>query len=151
MMNRRQTLIVFLVGVVGLGLLMGATNLPGAWYASLNKPSFDPPNWIFAPTWTALYVMIAIAGWRTYLQEQNPLPLQLWFLQMALNFSWSPMFFRMHNILLGLAIILAMLATIVGFIYVQAKENRAAALLFIPYAAWVSFASLLNYDLYRLN
>ncbi len=62
MMNRRQTLIVFLVGVVCLGLLRGATNLPGVWYASLNKSSFDPPSWIFAPTWTALYVMTRTPG-----------------------------------------------------------------------------------------
>jgi translocator protein len=151
MMNRRQSLIVFLVGVVGIGWLIGATNLPGEWYAALNKPSFNPPNWVFAPAWTVLYILIAIAGWKTYLQEQNGLALQLWLLQMLLNFSWSPVFFRYHHMALALMIILAMLAAITGFVYVQARENRTAALLFIPYAAWVSFASLLNYSLYRLN
>jgi tryptophan-rich sensory protein len=151
MMNRRLSLAVFLLAVVGTGWLIGATNLPGAWYASLRKPPFNPPNWIFAPTWTVLYILIAIAGWKTWLQERNSLPMQLWFLQMLLNFSWTPVFFRMHNMAFGLAIILALLATIVGFIWVQSRDNRLAAGLFIPYAAWVSFASMLNYNLYRLN
>ena len=150
MMNRRQSLLVFLVAVVGVGWLIGATNLPGAWYADLSKPAFNPPNWIFAPAWTVLYVMIAIAGWRTWLQENN-LALQLWFAQMLLNFSWSPVFFRLHKMGLGLAIILTLLATIVGFIAVQIRENRLAAGLFVPYAAWVAFASALNYSLLKLN
>ena len=111
----------------------------------------NPPNWIFAPVWTVLYVMIAIAGWRTWLQENNSLALQLWFAQMLLNFSWSPVFFRLHKMGLGLAIILTLLATIVGFIAVQIRENRLAASLFVPYAAWVAFAPALNYSLLRLN
>ena len=151
MMNRRQSLLVFLVAVVGVGWLIGATNLPGAWYADLSKPAFNPPNWIFAPAWTVLYVMIAIAGWRTWLQENNSVALQLWFAQMLLNFSWSPTFFRLHKMGLGLAIILTLLATIVGFIAVQIRENRLAAGLFVPYAAWVAFASALNYSLLKLN
>ena len=77
--------------------------------------------------------------------------MQLWFAQMALNFTWSPTVFTLHSLAFGLAIILMMLALIVGFIAVQWRDNRIAALLFIPYAAWVAFASLLNYSLYRLN
>jgi tryptophan-rich sensory protein len=135
-----------------MGWLIGATNLPGEWYAGLNKASFNPPNWIFAPVWTVIYVLIAIAGWRTYLQETPPaLPMQLWYVQMALNFIWSPVVFTLHSLGLGLAIILALLGVIVGFIAVQANENRPAALLFVPYAGWVTFASVLNYSLYRLN
>ena len=150
-MNRRQSLIVFLVAAVGIGLLIGATNLPGQWYANLSKPSFNPPNWVFPPTWTVLYILIAVAGWRTWLQERNGLALQLWFVQMLLNFSWSPVFFGLHHMALGLAIILALLAAIVGFISVQARENRTAALLFVPYAAWVAYAATLNFALLRLN
>ncbi len=85
------------------------------------------------------------------LQENNSLALQLWFAQMLLNFSWSPAFFRLHKMGLGLAIILTLLATIVGFIAVQIRENRLAAGLFVPYAAWVAFASALNYSLLKLN
>ena len=152
MAKRRKSLILFIVLVVGLGWLMGASNLPGAWYAGLQKPSFNPPNWIFGPTWTVLYLMIAVAGWRTYLQDKvTALPMQFWFAQMALNFMWSPTVFTLHSLAVGLVIILMMLAFIVGFVFVQWRENRIAALLFIPYAAWVAFASMLNYSLYRLN
>ncbi len=150
-MNRRRSLLVFLVAVVGIGWLVGATNLPGAWYASLTKPPFNPPDWVFAPAWTVLYILVAIAGWLTWLQPRNRSALQLWFAQMLLNFSWSPVFFGLHSMALGLAIILMLLVTIVAFIVVQAKDNRLAALLFMPYAAWVSFASILNYSLLRLN
>jgi tryptophan-rich sensory protein len=124
--------------VVGLGWVMGATNLPGPWYAALQKPPFNPPRWIFGPTWTVLYVMIAVAGWRTYLEDKvTALPMQLWFEQMALNFMWSPTVFTLHSLAFGLAIILTMLALIVGFIAVQWRNNRIATLLFLPYAAWV--------------
>ncbi len=152
MAKRHRSLVLFLVLVVGLGWLIGVTNLPGAWYVGLQKPSFNPPNWIFGPTWTVLYIMIAVAGWRTYLQDKTPtLPMQLWFAQMALNFMWSPVVFTLHSLASGLVIILTMLALIVGFIAVQWRENKIVALLFLPYAAWVAFASLLNYSLLRLN
>jgi len=152
MAKRHRSLALFILLVVGIGWAIGVTNLPGAWYAGLQKPPFNPPNWIFAPTWTVLYVMIAVAGWRTYLQEETTaLPMQLWLAQMILNFLWSPVFFTLHHMTFALAIILTLLAVIVGFIWVQWDENRVAAVLFIPYAVWVAFASLLNYSIYRLN
>jgi tryptophan-rich sensory protein len=152
MAKRHQSLIFFILLVVGLGWLMGAINRPGAWYASLAKPSFNPPGWVFGPTWTVLYVMIAVAGWRTYLREKTTaLPMQLWFAQMALNFMWSPVVFTLHSLAFGLAIILTMLALIVSFIAVQWRDDKVAASLFVPYAAWVAFASILNFSLYRLN
>jgi translocator protein len=151
MTARRRSLILFLVLVVGAGLALGASNLPGAWYGSLQKPPFNPPKWVFAPTWTVLYVMIALAGWRTYLHDARGIPMHLWFTQMMLNFLWSPVVFRLHNLALGLAVILTLLVTIVSFIAFRWKEDRVAAGLFIPYAAWVAFASLLNYSLFRLN
>ena len=152
MVKRHRSLALFILLVVGIGWAIGVTNLPGAWYAGLQKPPFNPPNWIFAPTWTVLYVMIAVAGWRTYLQEETTaLPMQLWLAQMILNFLWSPVFFTLHHMTFALAIILTLLAVIVGFIWVQWRENRVAAGLFIPYAVWVAFASLLNYSIYRLN
>ena len=152
MAKRHRSLALFIVLVVGIGWAVGATNLPGAWYAGLHKPPFNPPNWIFAPTWTVLYVMIAVAGWRTYLQDDaTALPMQLWLAQMILNFLWSPIFFTLHHMTFALAIILTLLAVIVSFIRVQWHEDRVAAALFIPYAAWVAFASLLNYSLHRLN
>jgi len=75
----------------------------------------------------------------------------LWYAQMVLNFIWSPVVFTLHSLALGLATILALLAVIVGFIWVQASDNRLAVILLIPYAAWVAFAAVLNYSLFRLN
>jgi len=144
-------LVGFILGVLGIGWLIGATNLPGAWYASLQKPSFNPPNWIFGPTWSVLYVMIAIAGWRTYLKSANGAAFKLWVCQMALNFAWSPTVFSVHSLGAGLLIILAMLFLILTFTVIQWRSDRVSALLFIPYGTWVGFASILNSSLYRLN
>jgi translocator protein len=152
MAMRHKSLALFILLVVGIGWAIGANNLPGAWYVGLQKPPFSPPNWVFAPTWTILYVIIAVTGWRTYLQDAaTAMPMQLWLAQMILNFIWSPIFFTLHHMTLALAIILTLLTVIVSFIWVQWRENRLAAMLFIPYAAWVAFASLLNYSIYRLN
>ena len=123
MTARRRFLLVFLILVIGTGWTIGATNLPGAWYAGLQKPSFNPPNWVFAPAWTALYIMIAVAGWRTYLRDSKGVPMQIWFAQMLLNFLWSPVVFSLHRLALGLAIILTLLGTIVGFILMRWPEG----------------------------
>ena len=124
MAERHRSLALFILLVVGIGWAIGTANLPGAWYAGLQKPPFDPPNWVFAPTWTVLYVMIAVAGWRTYLQDDaTSLPMQLSLVQMILNFVWSPVFFTLHHIAFALAIILTLFAVIVGFIWVQWREN----------------------------
>lgn len=141
----------FVVLVPAIGLLIGAFNVPGAWYAALNKPSFNPPNWVFAPVWTALYILISIAGFRTFEREARNAAAALWALQMALNFAWSPVFFSLHRIDLALAIILAMLAAILAFIGRQWSDDRPASWLFVPYAAWVGFAAALNAAIVRLN
>ena len=86
-------LLVFVVGVVGIGWLIGATNLPGEWYAALAKPGFVPPNWAFPVAWTILYIMIAVAGWRTFRREPSGRAMQVWAAQLALNFVWSPVMF----------------------------------------------------------
>jgi benzodiazapine receptor len=147
----RLLLAGFILGVLGIGWAIGATNMPGAWYASLQKPSFNPPNWIFAPTWTVLYVLIAVVGWRTYLRRAEGTALKAWVGQMLLNLAWSPTVFTFHSLGAGLAVILGMLLLILTFIVLQWGRDRTSALLFVPYASWVAFASLLNYSLYRLN
>jgi translocator protein len=149
--DHRILLFAFLLGVLGIGWAVGATNLPGACYAALQKPSFNPPNWIFAPAWTLLYVMIGIAGWQTFLHDADGTAFKLWVGQIFLNFMWSPAVFTFHSLVLGLAIILTMLLLILTFIALQWRADRLAALLFVPYAAWVAFASLLNYSLFQLN
>lgn len=142
---------VFLVLVVGGGLLVGSTNIPDGWYAGLAKPPFNPPNWIFGPVWTLLYVMIAVAGARTWLRQRRGGAMATWWTQLVFNFLWSPVFFTLHSIGGALIIVLAMAAAVVAFIALTWRVDRAAALLFVPYLAWVSFATLLNASILWLN
>lgn len=149
-MNDKVVLGFFLVAVVGIGALIGLLIQPGEWYASLTKPSFNPPNRVFGPAWTTLYILIAIAGWRTWRDEGFSGPhMNIWYGQMVLNWLWTPVFFGLHAMALGLAIILGMLAMILYFII--RTRDLVARLCFIPYAAWVAFASTLNASLLLLN
>jgi tryptophan-rich sensory protein len=150
-MNRYLTLAIFLLVVVGGGIAIGIGNPPGAWYAALTKPPFNPPNWIFAPVWTVLYVFIAVAGWRTWMHERTGAAMKVWFAQMALNFSWSPLFFGAHQMRLALIDITLLALAIAAFIALTRREDRIAAWLFAPYMLWVSFATLLNASLITLN
>ena len=147
---RVKTLLSFLVVVIGLGLAIGLSIQPGPWYAALSKPSFNPPNWIFGPTWTVLYVLIAIAGWRTWcLEGYSSRPMLIWFGQMLLNWLWTPLFFGAHQMAAGLIIIIALMLVILLFIVTS--RDTIARLCFVPYALWVGFASVLNASLFWLN
>jgi tryptophan-rich sensory protein len=150
-MKHALSLALFVALVLGGGLAIGYFTAPGDWYAALAKPSFNPPAWVFAPAWTALYILIAIAGWRTWTRARASLPMKLWWLQLALNFLWSPIFFSAHQIGAAFAIILALLVVIIGFIAASWRTDRIAALLFAPYAAWVAFAATLNGSILTLN
>jgi tryptophan-rich sensory protein len=147
----RFSLVLFILLTVGGGLLIGALNIPGAWYAALEKPPFNPPSWVFGPVWTALYVLIGIVGWRIWRRDSGGWAMRLWWAQLVLNFAWSPVFFTLHQVGAALAIVLALLATVVAFIGLAWRLDRTAAWLFIPYAAWVAFASLLNGSIFILN
>ena len=147
-MRRALVTIIFLAAVLGGGLAIGAVTRPDGWYAALAKPPFNPPNWIFAPVWTLLYVMIAVAGARTYERVNG---FFLWVAQLALNFAWTPAFFLLHRPTLALVIIAALLAVILIFIRARWTADRVSSLLFAPYAAWVAFATLLNASIVALN
>lgn len=149
--RRAAALAGFFVVVVGIGALVGFATAPDGWYAQLAKPPFNPPNWVFAPVWLALYVLIAISGWRTFLRDPASTPMFLWILQMILNWAWSPTWFTLHQMWPAFAIILVILALIVGFIVTSWQRDRLAALLFVPYAIWVAFASSLNLSIPLLN
>lgn len=144
-------LLLFVVGVVGLGWLIGTTNPPGEWYAGLAKPGFVPPNWAFPLAWTILYTLIAVAGWRTFRRETRGKAMLAWAAQMVLNFAWSPVMFTMHQIGAALVILIALLVAIVTYIGLELSRDRLAAALFVPYAAWVAFAGVLNAAIWRLN
>ena len=144
-------LLVFVAGVFGIGWLIGATNLTGEWYAGLAKPGFVPPNWAFPIAWTILYIMIGIAGWRTFRREPRGKAMLAWAAQMALNFALSPVMFTMHQIGAALVILICMFVAIVIYIGLEMSRDRLAAALFVPYAAWVAFAGVLNAAIWRLN
>ncbi len=145
-----MTFALFILSVLGCGIAIGFACPPGKWYARLKKPSFNPPDWVFAPAWTVLYVLIAIAGWRTW-ADGAAVPFAVWLAQLMVNYGWSPTFFRAHRVGLALALIMILLALIFAFIGLQWNADRTAALLFVPYAIWVAFASTLNLMLLRLN
>lgn len=144
-------LAAFLVIIIGVGAVIGVSTAPGEWYASLDKPPFNPPNWVFGPIWFALYVLIAIAGWRTFLPEPKGTGMRLWYGQMLLNWLWSPTWFSLHLPWLALLVIVAILALIGAFIANRWQRDRLAAWLFVPYAAWVAFATVLNLSIAILN
>ena len=144
-------LVIFLVVVVGVGLLIGSQSIPGEWYQALTKPPFNPPNWIFAPVWTVLYIMIAVAGWRIHMVDPKSAAMKIWYAQMVVNWLWSPTWFIGHQLWLALAIILVLLALIIAFIVKAARLDTTATCLFVPYLAWVAFATALNASIAFLN
>lgn len=151
MTNSYGRLAVFIVLVVGIGSLIGYATRPDAWFDALVKPSFQPPPSVFGPVWTTLYVLIAIAGWRIWTLEPNEGLRSIWVAQMVLNFMWSPAFFALKNPGLALIVIIPMWATILFFVIRAWNKDKVAAMLFLPYLAWVSFATILNFAIYRLN
>jgi translocator protein len=146
-------LIAWLAGSLTAGWI-GSRWMPGTWYDALIKPSFNPPGWIFAPVWTLLYLLMGIAAWKVWKKSGFAGArgaLGLFIGQLCLNALWSYLFFGAHRP--GMAFIeivllwCAILATIIEF----RKVDGPAARLMIPYLLWVSFAALLNLQLWRLN
>ena len=150
-MRKIITYALFIVIVVGLGSLTGLLNPPGEWYQTLEKPFFNPPAAVFGPVWTLLYIMIGIAGARIWLASPSSTAMKVWFGQMILNFLWTPAFFSLQSPALALAVILCMLVAIIAFIRLARPIDRVASLLFVPYLAWVAFATLLNLSILVLN
>jgi benzodiazapine receptor len=150
-MHRYASLLGFIAIVLGGGLIIGFATLPGEWYAGLRKPSFNPPNWIFGPVWSIIYVLIAIAGWRTWLANRDSISMKVWITQLVLNFLWSPVFFGAQQIGPALVIIGALLIAIAVFILLRRRSDVVAAWLFAPYLLWVMFATVLNWSIFMLN
>jgi tryptophan-rich sensory protein len=147
---------VFLVAVavVAISGSMFTPAVDPVWYAGLRKPSFNPPNWVFAPVWTVLYVLIALSAWLVWRRagwHDGRRALSLWFVQLALNVAWTPVFFGSHRIALALAIIVCLLAAIAGTILAFRRHHALASAMLLPYLAWVAFATLLNASIWQLN
>ena len=140
--------------VVFLAPATGAFSSPGDWYAGLQKPSWNPPSWIFGPVWTMLYFLIATSGWLIWRQGRfaaNRVVFACFLAQLILNAAWTPTFFGMHAIGPALVVIVCMWCAILATVVAAWRKHRMAALLLLPYLAWVSFAMALNFTLWRLN
>jgi tryptophan-rich sensory protein len=132
----------------GVGTLFTFSAIP-TWYAFLNKPVFSPPNWLFGPVWTILYTLIGISLYLIWTNKKGTLKLFLFHL--FLNAIWSPIFFGAKNLGLAFIVILVMDVTLITIIKNFYKINKIAGLILIPYLMWISFASLLNFSIWRLN
>lgn len=127
---------------------------PGQWYKALSKPAWRPPDWLFAPVWGLLYATIAVSGWLVWREAGiigAAVPLAVYILQLALNACWSPVFFGLHRPDIALVEILALWLSIAATIVLFYPVHAGAAALLLPYLAWVSFASVLNYSIWRRN
>jgi len=145
--------VLLCAAISGLGGWATAGSV-STWYPTLAKPFFNPPDWVFAPVWSTLYLMIALAGWRAWRRSsgtQRRLALTAYGVQLGLNLSWSFVFFGAQRIGPALAVIVALLAAILVNARLFWRIDLAAGALLIPYAAWVAFATLLNAALWRLN
>ncbi len=141
-----------LTGILGTPFTINA--IP-TWYATLNKPFFAPPNWVFGPAWTILYFLMGVSLYLVWQQgtskKKNRTALKYFAAQLALNFIWSPIFFGLKSPALALVVILAMWVMIVLTIKKFYPLSRWAAYLLVPYLLWVSFATLLNAGILVLN
>lgn len=151
-----QKLFISLVATIGIGSLGGIFTIAEipTWYAGLNKPSFNPPNWLFGPVWTSLYTMMGIAFyliWKQPATDSRKKAIQLFIIQFVLNFFWSIIFFSLHAIAAALIEIIVMWVFILLTILQFSKLSKTAAWLMVPYIAWVSFATLLTASIWKLN
>ena len=147
-----------LAGMIALclfgGMLSGLATPPGAWYASLQKPSWQPPPWIFGPVWTVLYLMIGVSGWLLWSRRSAPggrVAIAMFLGQLGLNFAWTPVFFGLHAMGAAFAVITVLWVAILATVVAAWRLRRAASLLLLPYLAWVGFAAVLNLTLWGMN
>lgn len=145
--------LLFTIGIGSLGAVFTAKEIPG-WYAQLQKPSFNPPSWLFGPVWTLLYAMMGICLYLLWIQPGSAArttALVVFFAQFTLNFFWSYIFFRLHAMGWALVEIIFMWLFILATIFFSWKIKTLAGWLLVPYLLWVSFASVLNGAIWLLN
>jgi tryptophan-rich sensory protein len=156
-MQKILKIVLMVVLCVTVGYLSGLVTRESilTWYVTLNKPSFNPPNWVFAPVWTLLYIMMGVAAgmvWTSNSDEQTTKKaLGFFAIQLGLNALWSCLFFGLHNPLLALIEIILLWLMIFETYNMFKKINKTAGLLLLPYLAWVSFAAILNASIWWLN
>ena len=151
---RRRPLYFFLLATLGVGALASLFTSPQipTWFAGLNRPSIAPPNWVFAPVWTALYIVMAVAAWRVWkVTGLRSMAMAGFAIQLALNFAWSAIFFGLHDIAGALAEIVVLDIAILTAVILFFWHDWLAGLLMLPYLAWTLFATLLTYGFWGLN
>jgi benzodiazapine receptor len=140
------------IGAIGSYFTLHSVN---TWYRTIAKPSFNPPDSVFGPVWTTLYVLIGISAYLIWQKramiEHFPRTVAIYFLQLILNLMWSFIFFYAHQIGVALAEIVFLLIFAVVNALIFYKIDKTAGLLFIPYILWISFATFLTYSIFRLN
>lgn len=139
-----------------VGALAGAITSydVATWYATLHKPSFNPPNWLFGPVWTALYVLMGISLfliWRSPKSRSRSLSILLFAVQLALNFVWTIVFFMLHKLQFAVLEIILLWFAVAAMIRMYARISRVAAALQVPYMLWITFASILTVFVWALN
>jgi benzodiazapine receptor len=146
--------LVFWVALCLAAAWFGSRFEPGAWYTGLARPAYTPPAWVFAPVWTLLYMLMALAAWLVWREHGfagAPIALSLFMVQLALNAAWSWIFFGLHRPGLALAEIQilwwAIMVTLIAFW----RRRRLAGRLLLPYLLWVTFATVLNFGFWQLN
>ena len=152
-MTLTLSLLVFILACAAAAA-PGMAFRPGAWYRRLNKPSWRPPDWLFGPVWLVLYIMIAISGWLVWRSaglEGAAVALTVYVVQLVLNGLWSVIFFGLRRPDLAFAEIICLWLSILATIAAFYPLNATAAYMLIPYAAWASFAAILNFKIWRLN
>jgi len=151
---KRRALKYFLVLTLAVGATASLFTEPNiaTWYAGLNRPAIAPPNWVFAPVWTTLYVLMAVAAWRVWrVTGTRSLEMGVYAAQLFLNFIWSAIFFAAHQIGLALADIGLLFALVLATTILFWRKDRLAGLLFLPYLLWTGFALVLNEGFWALN
>ncbi len=141
---------IFFAACFGAGIT-GGLFAPGPWYRQLTKPWFTPPDWVFPVTWMVLYICMAVAGARIAMAPNNGIAMAFWSLQIAFNGLWTPVFFGLKNIRLGMAVVGFLWLFVLSSILAMWQVDLIAALLFVPYLLWVSIAAALNAEVWRLN
>ena len=156
-MNNLTKLVIAIAIPLAIGGTAGFFTATGvdSWYQTINKPSWNPPGWIFGPVWTTLYVMMGVAlffVWKSDVNEQlKRSAITLFAIQLVLNFFWSFIFFNQHQPGWALVEIIVMWVFILLTIFSFAPISKTAAWLLVPYISWVSFATILNYTIWKLN
>jgi len=142
--------LIFLVGC-GAAATTGAMFQPGEWYDALAKPRWTPPDWVFPVTWTVLYLCIAAAAARVVVLDGNAYAMAFFAVQLAFNVLWTPIFFGLHRMKAALLVIVLLWASVAATLWHFWQLDWIAGLLFVPYLVWVSIATALNFEVWRLN